>query len=175
MSKILLADKTLCDKLKAHKEGLRHFAFSVFLFNSDNELLLQKRAKSKYHSGGLWSNACCSHFADKNELKNCRRTVKKRLLDELGIVFNGELKEIGIFEYNSDVGNDLIENEIDYIFSGFISDNECSNFRLNPDEVECVKFVDIGWLKDDIKIHPENYTKWLKLILDNKKFNLLLR
>lgn len=172
MSKILLADKTLCDKLKAHKEGLCHFAFSVFLFNSNNELLLQKRAKSKYHSGGLWSNTCCSHFIDENELKNRKYIVKKRLLNELGILFNRELKEVFIFEYNSNVGNGLIENEIDYIFSGFISDNECNNFRLNPDEVECVKFVDIGWLKDDVKIHPENYTQWLKLIINSNKFNL---
>ena len=168
MRKILLADNTLCDKLKAHKEGLKHFAFSVFLFDTDGKLLLQKRAKNKYHSGGLWSNTCCSHFKDLNEFGNRIKTAKNRLLDELGLQFDDILHEIGVFEYKANVSNDLIENEIDYIFTGILNKKEL-NFALNTEEVEAIKFITLDDLKKEIKLNQDKYTEWLKLICNNAK------
>jgi isopentenyl-diphosphate delta-isomerase len=167
MCKILLTDQTIFDKLEAHKKGLKHFAFSIFMFNSNGELLLQKRAKNKYHSSGLWSNTCCSHFTKKNDIKNRKQVAKKRLFEELGVRFNGELNEIFVFEYNAMVGQDLIENEFDYVFKGKLNDDECI-FSINKEEVEEIKFVNIEWLKNDIKLNPDKYTEWLKLIVKEK-------
>ncbi len=169
MSKILLADGRMFDKIEAHKKGLQHFAFSVFLFNKNNELLLQKRAKNKYHSGGLWSNTCCSHFQKKSDIKNCKKIIKKRIFEELGINLESDLTEAFIFKYNVNVGNDLIENEIDYVFKTTIDSNSV-NYSLNRDEVEEIKFVDIKWLQNDLKINPEKYTKWLELIFEKNYF-----
>ena len=168
MNKILLSDDTLYDKLKAHKEGVKHFAFSVFLFDTDGKLLLQKRAKNKYHSGGLWSNTCCSHFKDLNEFDNRVKTAKKRLFDELGLQFDDILHEIGVFEYKANVGNDLMENEIDYIFTGILNKKEL-NFALNTEEVEAIKFITLDDLKKEIALNKDKYTEWLKIICDDKQ------
>lgn len=169
MSNILLEDYNFCDKLEAHKKGLKHFAFSVFLFNKD-KLLIQKRAKNKYHSGGLWSNTCCSHFRNIDEFNNKENTIKNRLYEEIGLKYTNKLSQIGVFDYNEKVGN-LIENEIDYIFIGFIEDD--IKLNLNKEEVDDVKFIDIKELKEDIKENGQNYTIWLKLILNDKNINLL--
>ena len=168
MNKILLANNTLCDKLKAHKEGLKHFAFSVFLFDKDGKLLLQKRAKNKYHSGGLWSNTCCSHFKDLNEFNNRVKTAKNRLVDELGLQFDGVLNEAGVFEYKPNVDDDLIENEIDYIFTGILNEDK-TQFLLNADEVEEIKFITLDDLKKEIALNKDKYTEWLKIICDDKQ------
>jgi len=169
MSNILLKDYSFCNKLEAHKKGLKHFAFSVFLFNKD-KLLIQKRAKNKYHSGGLWSNTCCSHFRNIDEFNNKENTIKNRLYEEIGLKYTNKLSQIGVFDYNEKVGN-LIENEIDYIFIGFIEDD--IKLNLNKEEVDDVKFIDIKELKEDIKENGQNYTIWLKLILNDKNINLL--
>lgn len=169
MADILLINGEYADKLEAHKNGLQHFAFSVFLFKTNGELLIQKRAKKKYHSGGLWSNSCCSHFADLNEFSNKDKTVKKRLKDELGIDFDGVLKFSGIFPYKSNVGRDLIENEVDYIYVGVFDDEPA--FKLNNEEVEAVRFVKIGELKKSIFSQQGDYTIWLKLILASGFFD----
>ena len=168
MNKILLTDDTLYDKLKAHKEGLKHFAFSVFLFDDNGKLLLQKRAKNKYHSGGLWSNTCCSHFKDLNEFDNRIKTAKKRLLDELGLQFDGVLNEVCILEYKANVDDDLIENEIDYIFTGILNEDK-TQFSLNVDEVEEIKFITLDDLKKEIALNKDKYTEWLKIICDDKQ------
>ena len=168
MNKILLTDDTLYDKLKAHKEGLKHFAFSVFLFDDNGKLLLQKRAKNKYHSGGLWSNTCCSHFKDLNEFDNRIKTAKKRLLDELGLQFDGVLNEVCILEYKANVDDDLIENEKDYIFTGILNEDK-TQFSLNVDEVEEIKFITLDDLKKEIALNKDKYTEWLKIICNNAK------
>ena len=144
MSGILLANGTLFDKLETHKQGLKHYAFSVFLFNKNGELLLQKRAVNKYHSGGLWSNTCCSHFRNENEFQNKEITAKQRLKEELGIDFTGDLQLMKLFEYQAQVG-DLIENEMDYIFTGEIND-DIANISKNKkkNEAEEVKFVSLN-------------------------------
>ena len=170
MSDILLANGTLFDKLETHKQGLKHYAFSVFLFNKNGELLLQKRAVNKYHSGGLWSNTCCSHFRNIKEFQNKQNTAKRRLKEELGIDFTGDLHLMKVFEYQTQVG-DLIENEIDYIFTGEIDDNIANiSKNINKNEVEEVKFLSSNELKNDIKTNSNLYTEWLKLILNNDIF-----
>ena len=170
MSDILLANGTLFDKLKTHKQGLKHYAFSVFLFNKNGELLLQKRAINKYHSGGLWSNTCCSHFRNENEFQNKEITAIERLKEKLGIDFIGDLQFVKIFEYQTQVG-DLIENEIDYIFTGEIDDDIANiSKNINKNEAEEVKFMSLNELKNDIKTNSELYTEWLKLILNNNIF-----
>ena len=170
MSNVLLTDNTLFDKLDTHKKGLKHYAFSVFLFNKKGELLLQKRVINKYHSGGLWSNTCCSHFRNVDEFNNKEKTAKNRLQEELGVDFKGSLNFVDVFEYNEKVNNGLIENEVDYIFTGLIID-DIANIRnnINTDEVEDVIFLTLKELKKDIQDNNEKYTKWLKLIIKNDK------
>jgi isopentenyl-diphosphate delta-isomerase len=147
------------EKIKAHREGKLHRAFSIFIFNSKGELLLQKRAKSKYHSGGLWSNTCCSHPRPKETMEEA---VKRRLKEEMGI--ECEVKFFDKIIYKAKVG-DLIENEIDYIFVG----NFDGNPKPSKDEVEDWKWIKLNDLKNDIKKNPEKYTPWLKIILSKVK------
>ena len=145
------------EKLKAHKEGKLHRSFSIFLFNKKGELLIQKRAKSKYHSPGLWSNTCCSHPRPDRELED---EVKRRLKEEMRIV-EYDLKEVFSFTYNLKVG-DLIEHEFDHVFWGTFEGNP----KPDPAEVESWKWVNLIELKKDIKENPGKYTAWFKIILD---------
>ena len=168
---ILLTNFELCEKLKAHKEGLQHFAFSVFLFNKQGELLLQKRAKQKYHSGGLWSNSCCSHFRDVNEFNNKETAIKKRIEEELGIFVATHVNDLHFVkevEYNLHVG-DLIENEHNFLYVGLFN-GSISDIEFNKNEVENVKFITLNNLKKDIKNEPAKYTKWLEFILNDIVF-----
>jgi len=144
------------DKLKVHQEGKLHRAFSVFIFNKKSELLLQKRAGVKYHSGSLWSNACCSHPRPGFDI---REEAKKRLKEEMGI--KTTLKEVFSFIYKAKVG-DLIEHEFDYVFVGKFDGEP----KPNENEVEDWKWIDKKDLKRNIKENPENYTPWLKIILN---------
>ncbi|MFA6047467.1 MAG: isopentenyl-diphosphate Delta-isomerase [Parcubacteria group bacterium] len=158
MEKVILVDEKdnsvgEAEKLEAHKKGLLHRAFSIFIFNSKGELLLQKRAKAKYHSGGLWSNTCCSHPAPK---KNILDEAHRRLKEEMGI--DCELKEIYTFIYKAKLNNDLTEYEYDHVFAGRYDENP----KPNSDEVEDWKWVNLDWLAEDIKNNPQNYTYWLK-------------
>jgi isopentenyl-diphosphate delta-isomerase len=145
------------EKLKVHQEGKLHRAFSIFIFNSKGEILLQKRARSKYHSAGLWSNACCSHPKPDETLKEA---TTRRLKEEMGIKCN--LKEVFNFIYRVDLGN-LIEYEFDHIFVGELDGNP----RPNRKEVEDWKWINLEKLKKDTKDNPEKYTYWFKMILDN--------
>ena len=175
MSDILLTNGELCDKLKAHQLGLQHYAFSILLFNENNEILLQKRAKCKYHSGGLWSNTCCSHFRNNKEFANKEDTAKARLKEELGIDFHNTLTHIITFSYNKPViannnNNDnddkyLIENEVDDVFVSKIASN--TTLLLNQNEVENVKFVNFDKLIMEINTNSTIYTPWLIEIMNN--------
>ena len=175
MSDILLTNGELCDKIKAHKLGLQHYAFSILLFNENNEILLQKRAKCKYHSGGLWSNTCCSHFRNNKEFANKEDTAKARLKEELGMDFNNALTHIMTFSYNKPVisnnnNNDnddkyLIENEIDDVFVRKITSN--TKLFLNKNEVDDVRFVKFDKLIMDINTNSTIYTPWLIEIMSN--------
>ena len=144
-------------KLKAHREGKLHRAFSIFVFNSDGNLLLQKRAKEKYHSGGLWTNTCCSHPKPNESIDS---NIHLRLKEELG--FDCDLTYLRKFTYKAAFENGLIENEIDHIFTGTYN----GVVQINPDEVSDYKWVNLKNLREDIKNSPENYTPWLKIALN---------
>ncbi|MFA8300172.1 MAG: isopentenyl-diphosphate Delta-isomerase [Hyphomicrobiales bacterium] len=142
------------EKMEAHIKGILHRAFSIFILNSRNEMLIHKRALTKYHSPGLWTNACCSH-PRKNE--NVLDAGHRRLQEEMG--FDCNIKEIFTFIYKADVGDGLIEHEYDHVLFG-LSDIIPN---INPDEVDSYKYVDINKLSTDIKLNPQNYTEWFKI------------
>lgn len=150
----------LMEKQQAHINGLLHRAFSVFLFNSKGEMLLQKRASGKYHSPNQWTNAVCSHpRIGETYLEG----AKRRLNEELGI--ETELSEKFNFIYKADVGGGLWEHELDHVFIG----NHESDFNLNKDEVEEVRFIAPEDLDKEIAETPENFTEWFKIILEEYK------
>lgn len=144
------------EKLQVHRQGKLHRAFSVFIFNSKGEMLLQQRVKSKYHSGGLWSNACCSH---PKPGEKTRTAAKKRLKEEMG--FTCELKKIFSFIYKAKLGA-LTEYEFDHIFLGRFDGEP----KPNKKEVRSWKWINLRQLKRDIKKNPEKYTFWFKRALD---------
>ncbi|WP_300687035.1 isopentenyl-diphosphate Delta-isomerase [Chryseobacterium sp.] len=150
----------LMEKQQAHINGLLHRAFSVFLFNSKGEMLLQKRASGKYHSPNQWTNAVCSH---PRESETYLEGATRRLKEELGI--EAELSEKFNFIYKADVGGGLWEHELDHVFVG----NHESDFDLNREEVEEVRFISFENLDKEIKEHPENFTEWFKIILEEYK------
>ena len=129
------------EKLKVHREGKLHRAFSIFIFNPKGEMLLQKRAKTKYHSLGLWTNTCCSHPRP-NEL--LVEAIYRRLKEEMGI--NCDLKKIFSFVYKADLG-EMTEYEFDHVFIGKFDENP----YLNKEEAEDWKWISPGELKKDVK------------------------
>ncbi|MEQ6120921.1 isopentenyl-diphosphate Delta-isomerase [Reichenbachiella sp. MALMAid0571] len=145
------------EKLEAHKSGLLHRAISVFIFNDQNELLLQKRALNKYHSAGLWTNTCCSHPRAGEDTK---AAASRRLQEEMGL--NTDLKWCFSFHYKAELENGLTENELDHVFIG--KHNEAP--IPNAEEVSEWKYINLDVLKSDINSNPEDYTFWFKLILD---------
>lgn len=146
----------LKDKLSVHREGLLHRAFSVFIFNSNDELLLQQRANEKYHSGGLWSNTCCSHPNSSEEISE---TVARRLHEEMEIESETTFKFK--FMYATDFENGLKEYEMDYVFFGRSDEAP----KPNSNEVQNWRYVNLSSLNEDILFNPGNYSAWLKLCL----------
>ena len=146
----------LMEKMPAHLSGRLHRAFSVFIFNSKEELLLQQRADNKYHSGGLWTNTCCSHPIDGEDINV---TIKKRLKEEMGM--ECETQYQFSFIYKADLGNGLIEHELDRVYTG-TSDKKPV---LNPSEAKDWKYISLDDLQAAIKRHPENFSAWLKICL----------
>lgn len=144
-------------KMAVHKEDLLHRAFSVIVFNSKGELLLQQRAKSKYHCGGLWTNTCCSH---PRLGETILKTARRRLFEEMGI--DCELEEIFSFQYRVTFPNGLTENEYDHVLVG---KNDALP-RPNLEEVEGWKWMTMELLKADMRKNPEIYTHWFKLLID---------
>ena len=147
-------------KLKAHEEGGKlHRAFSIFVFDARGKLLLQRRAKKKYHFGGLWSNTCCSHPKKGEELQDA---AQARLQQEFG--FDTRLKELFSFLYRaSDVGSGLTEHEFDHVFYGEFDGDP----RPNPDEIEDWKWVDVAELMSDLENNPHCYTPWFKIAIQD--------
>ncbi len=144
------------EKIEAHRKGLLHRAFSIFVFNSKGELLLQKRARTKYHSAGLWSNTCCSH---PRPGESVLEAAHRRLKEEMG--FDCELKVVDKLIYSVEFENGLKENEYDYLIIGFWEGEP----KPNPDEVEEWKWVSLEEVKEDIRKNPEKYTYWFKKAL----------
>jgi isopentenyl-diphosphate delta-isomerase len=151
------------EKLEAHRKGLLHRAFSVLLFNSKGEMLLQKRSANKYHSAGLWTNACCSHPRPGERMEDA---VRRRLKEEMGIEMQPEYAYK--FLYKVTLG-DLTENEFDHVFVGQFNGAPSPN----ANEVQNWKYENLIALKKDSLQKPEAYTYWFRLILDHPEFNAL--
>lgn len=149
----------LMPKIEAHQKAILHRAFSVFVFNSSNELMLQQRAAHKYHSPLLWTNTCCSH--QRNGESNIEAGTR-RLLEEMGFVT--ELKETTSFIYKASFDNGLTEHELDHIMVGSFENSPI----INPEEVESWKWMSMEDVKSDINLNPSLYTEWFKIIF--KKF-----
>lgn len=153
----------LMEKMQAHKNGILHRAFSVFLFNERGEMLLQKRAANKYHSPNQWTNAVCSH-PRKNE--TYLEGAKRRLKEELGI--ETELNQKFHFVYKADVGQNLWEHELDYVFTGDFN----GEVHINPEEVSEIRYISMENLEKEMREKPENFTEWFKIILKEYKEHL---
>jgi isopentenyl-diphosphate delta-isomerase len=147
----------LMPKLEAHQKALLHRAFSVFIFNDKNELMLQQRALDKYHSPGLWTNTCCSHQRDG---ETNIEAGKRRLQEEMGFVV--DLQESISFMYKAPFDNGLTEHEYDHVLLGKYNNKPV----INTSEAASWKWMLIEEVKDDIAIHPELYTEWFKVIFD---------
>jgi isopentenyl-diphosphate delta-isomerase len=148
------------EKLEAHRKGVLHRAFSILIFNSKGEVLLQKRSGKKYHSGGLWTNACCSHPLPDESLPDATR---KRLQHEMGIDVQPHFAYK--FLYKTNLDKDLIEHEYDHVFIAKYDGAP----SVNSDEVEDWKFMDVVSLRLDLQQHPEAYTEWFKLIMNHQE------
>jgi len=166
MEKVILVNKKdkvigVEEKMKAHLQGKLHRAFSIILFNKKGEVLIQKRAKSKYHSAGLWTNTCCSHPRPKEKID---QAAKRRLKEEMGI--ETDLKKIFSFIYKAKLGS-LVEYEFDHVFFGRFNGKP----KPNEKEVEDWQWIKLAELKTDIAKNPQKYTTWFKIIFE--KINLV--
>ncbi|SDX85459.1 isopentenyl-diphosphate delta-isomerase [Lutibacter oricola] len=147
----------LMPKMEAHEKAMLHRAFSVFVFNNKNELMLQQRAAEKYHSPLLWANTCCSHQRDGEANLDAG---KRRLQEEMGFVC--ELEEKTSFIYKAPFDNGLTEHELDHIMVGYYNNDPV----INKDEVESFKWMSLEAVKQDMEKQPEIYTAWFKIIFD---------
>ena len=154
----------LMGKMEAHEKGLLHRAFSVFVFNSKQEVLLQQRAACKYHSPNLWTNTCCSHprAGETNQ-----QAGERRLQEEMGLQV--PLQEVFSFIYKAPFDNGLTEHEYDHVLIGY-SDAQP---QINPEEVASWKWLSLEAIKEDILQVPEQYTAWFKIIFEKFYHHLL--
>lgn len=139
------------DKLEAHRAGQLHRALSVFIVNANGEMLLQRRAAQKYHSGGLWSNACCSHPCPGEQTADA---ALRRLREELG--FGTELEQFGDWYYRAEVGGGLIEHELDHLYSGTWSGTAVPD----PAEVSDMSWMSVAEIHARLAEDPEQFTAW---------------
>ena len=163
MEYVILVDENdhqigLMEKHAAHIGPHLHRAFSIFVFNSKGELLLQQRALSKYHSPGLWTNTCCSHPRDGETLE---QATSRRLSEEMGMTC--ETEEAYTFIYQAPVGEGLTEYELDHVWIGVSDDVPF----INKEEVESWKYMSLDDIAADIQTYPENYTEWFKITFDS--------
>ncbi len=144
------------EKMQAHLNGSLHRAFSIFLFNEKEELLIHKRASEKYHSGGLWTNTCCSHPRPDEKVEEA---AHRRLWEEMGL--KTDLKPLFHRIYQLEVGQGLVEHEYDHVFTGRFNGIPAPD----PAEVEEWCFKDLESLRSDMAAHPESYTSWFLLLM----------
>ena len=169
MEEVILVDKNdkqigTMEKLAAHQNGGKwHRALSIFVFNNKKETMLQRRALTKYHTPGCWTNTCCSH---QRVGESTVEAAHRRLKEEMG--FDCELYEVFNFPYQADVGKGLKENEYDHIVFGKYDGKP----TLNPEEACDWKWISIPALKKEIEHSPENFTPWLRLMVDEIEKNL---
>lgn len=169
MEKVILVDEQdlevgEMEKLEAHEKGVLHRAFSVFIFNEKGQMLLQQRAFHKYHSGGLWTNACCSHPAPGESVEVA---AVRRLQFEMGMQAS-DLHIADKFLYRAEFENGLTEHELDYVLIGMAETDPV----INPDEVHAFAWHSMAELTQDVENNPEKYTYWFREILKNHR-NLL--
>lgn len=145
------------EKMLAHQKANLHRAFSVFIFNSKGQLLMQQRASNKYHSPLLWTNTVCSHPRQNEKTIDA---AHRRLMEEMG--FSCDFEKAFSFVYKAEVGQGLVEHEYDHVFIG-VSDQEPSP---NPDEVNDWKYIDLDILEIDINENPDKYTIWFQIALE---------
>ncbi|MEQ8405979.1 MAG: isopentenyl-diphosphate Delta-isomerase [Oceanicaulis sp.] len=150
------------DKLEAHRRGQLHDAVSVFLFDPAGDMLLQRRAGGKYHCAGLWANACCTH-PDWGE--DAAAGAARRLGEELGLSPAPVLEEFGETTYRADVGGGLVEHERVRLFRAVI-DRGAVRFKLNPDEVSAVRWINPAALRDEVRKAPHTLAPWLRIYLE---------
>ena len=141
----------LMEKMEAHEKGLLHRAFSILIFNSEGEMLLQQRALSKYHSPGLWTNACCSHPRNGETILEA---ANRRLSEEMGM--QTELSVLTHFIYKADFDNGLTEHELDYVVKGITNENP----TINPDEVNAFRWICMVDLNKWVNTSPTDFTVW---------------
>lgn len=152
------------EKLQVHLEGSLHRAFSVFVFDRERRLLLQKRAGTKYHSGSLWSNTACGHPRPGEATPDAAR---RRLREEMG--FDCELRRAFSFLYRAELNNRLIEHEYDHVFIGEFDGNPAPD----ASEVEDWRWMSMEQLRDDIRRYPDKYTYWLDVAVNLREWELL--
>ena len=167
MEKVILVDEHdnelgSMEKIEAHRKGVLHRAFSILIFNSKREVLLQKRSANKYHSAGLWTNTCCSHPQPNERIEDA---VHRRLKEEMGIDARPEYSYKFIYKVNLE--NNLIENELDYVFIGHFDGEPV----INSHEVEDWKFVSLDRIRQDILTNPDEYTYWFKRIINHPQLS----
>ncbi len=144
------------EKLEAHRQGVLHRAFSIFVFNDRNELLLQQRAPHKYHSGGLWTNTCCSHPRPDESVE---QAAHRRLKEEMG--FDCQMQKAFHFIYKVDLDNNLVEHELDHVLIGQYNQKP----ELNPDEATDAQFMALKTVQQHIAQRPEDFTYWFKIAI----------
>lgn len=162
MERVVLVDEKdnplgTMEKMEAHEKGVLHRAFSVFIFNNKGEMLLQQRAFSKYHSGGLWTNTCCSHPRDG---ETTIEAAHRRLQEEMG--FDCEIEKAFDFIYKKNLDKGLIEHEFDHVFIGEFEGEVC----FNKEEVNAYIYRPVQAVVDEVNQTPEKYTEWFKICLD---------
>ncbi len=143
------------EKIEAHRKAVLHRAFSVFIFNTNGEMLLQQRAFSKYHSGGLWTNACCGHPSPGEQTVDA---AERRLQEEMG--FTTGLQELFNFTYRHAFDNGLTEYELDHVFVGYWD----APVLPSPDEVNDFCFLSIEEIKRSMAAVPQQYTVWFRIV-----------
>ena len=162
MERVVLVDENdtplgTMEKMEAHEKGVLHRAFSVFIFNSNGKMLLQQRAFSKYHSGGLWTNTCCSH---PRENETTIDAAHRRLQEEMG--FDCEISKEFDFIYKKELDKGLTEHELDHVFIGEYE----GEINFNTEEVCAYIFKPVQEVLDDVNHFPEKYTEWFKICLN---------
>jgi isopentenyl-diphosphate delta-isomerase len=159
LQQVILVNSTdeeigVMEKMEAHQKGLLHRAFSVFIFNSKGEMLLQQRAINKYHSGGLWTNACCSHPQPGEDTQTA---AVRRLEEEMG--FETGIEKIFDFVYKTEFDNGLTEHEFDHVFAGHYE----GPVVFNKEEVKDVCYKNLEDIRHSLETHPQKYTAWFHL------------
>ena len=165
MEQVVLVDQAdnevgTMEKMEAHRKGLLHRAFSICIFNADNEMMLQRRAAEKYHSGNLWTNTCCSHPRPEETVLEA---AKRRLVEEMG--FQCDMREVHAFVYRAELDQGLIEHELDHVLFGEYEGKP----EINPEEVSEWKYMSLDAIEEGIKKNPQEYTEWFKLLFPEVK------